>query len=453
MAPETSRGGRDQNTPGSRKMTATGASNDKMPAAAARDATIRDVKDGMDQLNAAVQGFCSSDVDDAADKAQRQKIIEAAQNVLNSVKRPDDIWVDMNMDIARMAACQLLYKWGAFEAIPVDGSISYQDLAVATDAEEALLRRVGGVLVSQGYLKQTGADHIHHTPKSVGYRSENASSHVLNMSWTNAFVPYAKLPEYFEQYGRKEPQETSHVPMSFAYGRPELPFYGLLGTDEAWVGSFLKGMAHVESRMPVTAGIYDFSWLVSAVRAEDEEPARATPDSEHEARAVLVDVGGGKGGAVRAIHREFPGLPIRRFVLEDTPEMLEAGRLLDEPELAGVRRVALDFHRDQPVKGAYTYWMRRCFHNYSDDVSRNMLRIIVDAMAEDSRLLIQEDVLDNPPNQWAAYLDFMMLGLGGKQRTLQNWEQLLGSVGLRIASVTRGEGPWKSLSVIEAVKQ
>jgi hypothetical protein len=223
-------------------------------------------------------------------------------------------------------------------------------------------------------------------------------------------------------------------------------------------------MAHVESRMPVTAGIYDFSWLVSEVRSR--------PDSD---RAVLVDVGGGKGGAIKAIHREFPDLPIHLFVLEDRPETLEAGRQLDEPELAGVQRVALDFHRDQPVKGAlcgdkltllceirliwlgfdpgaYTYWMRRCFHNYSDEVSRNMLRIIVDAMANDSRLLIQEDVLDNPPHQWAAYLDFMMLGFGGKQRTLKNWEQLLGSVGLRIASVTRGEGPWKSLSVIEAVK-
>lgn len=43
------------------------------------------------------------------------------------------------MDIARFAACQLLFKWGAFEAIPVEGSISYQDLAIATKAEEALL--------------------------------------------------------------------------------------------------------------------------------------------------------------------------------------------------------------------------------------------------------------------------------------------------------------------------
>lgn len=160
-------------------------------------------------------------------------------------------------------------------------------------------------------------------------------------SWTNALVPYAKMPEYFEQYGRKEPQTTNHVPASFAYGKPELSFYELLGSDEAWVGSFLKGMAHVESRMPVTAGIYDFSWLAAE--------AGLHPDS---GRAVLVDVGGGKGGAIRAIHREFPALPIHRFVLEDRPETLEAGRLLDEPELAGVRRVALDFHKDQPVKGA-----------------------------------------------------------------------------------------------------
>lgn len=43
------------------------------------------------------------------------------------------------MDIARLAASQLFYKWGGFEAIPVEGSISYQDLAVATKSEEALL--------------------------------------------------------------------------------------------------------------------------------------------------------------------------------------------------------------------------------------------------------------------------------------------------------------------------
>lgn len=43
------------------------------------------------------------------------------------------------MEIARFAAAQLFFKWGGFEAIPVEGRISYQDLAVATKAEEALI--------------------------------------------------------------------------------------------------------------------------------------------------------------------------------------------------------------------------------------------------------------------------------------------------------------------------
>lgn len=165
------------------------------------------------------------------------------------------------------------------------------------------------------------------------------------------------MPEYFEQYGRKEPQTTNHVPMSFAYGKPDLSFYEIVGEEEAWVGSFLKGMAHVESRMPVTAGIYDFSWLVAEA---SRSQSQSQPDSVD--RAVLVDVGGGKGGAIKAIHREFPALPIHRFVLEDRPETLEAGRLLldEDPELEGVQRVALDFHRDQPVKGECVFLVGTC---------------------------------------------------------------------------------------------
>lgn len=96
--------------------------------------------------------------------------------------------------------------------------------------------------------------------------------------------------------------------------------------------------------------------------------------------------------------------------------------------------------------------MRRCLQNYSDEVCRNILRIIVNAMAQDSRLLIQEEILDNPPSQMTSFVDFMMLGLGGKERTLENWSSLFESVGLHISSVSRGGGAWKTLAVIEVVK-
>ena len=103
--------------------------------------------------------------------------------------------------------------------------------------------------------------------------------------------------------------------------------------------------------------------------------------------------------------------------------------------------------------GALIYWIRRCLHNYGDAVSTNMLRKIADAMAPDSRLLLQEDIMENPPNHMAAMLDFMMLGFGGKQRTLQTWEEVIGNAGLRISSISKGKGPWRSLAVIECVKK
>lgn len=73
--------------------------NGQASTAAARAATISDVKDGMDQLNAAVQNFSASDGDvgDVVDKTQRQQIIDAAHKVLNAVKRPDDVWVDSKL--------------------------------------------------------------------------------------------------------------------------------------------------------------------------------------------------------------------------------------------------------------------------------------------------------------------------------------------------------------------
>jgi hypothetical protein len=74
-------------------------------------------------------------------------------------------------------------------------------------------------------------------------------------------------------------------------------------------------------------------------------------------------------------------------------------------------------------------------------------------LAPDSRLLLQKDVMQNPPNHMAAMLDFMMLGFGGKQRTLRACEEVVGAAGLRIESISRGKGPWRSLAVIECLKR
>jgi hypothetical protein len=54
-----------------------------------------------------------------------------------------------------------------------------------------------------------------------------------------------------------------------------------------------------------------------------------------------------------------------------------------------------------------------------------------------SKLLINENVIPNTGAQWeATALDIMMLTLlASRERTLDNWESLLGRAGLRISHI------------------
>ncbi len=61
--------------------------------------------------------------------------------------------------------------------------------------------------------------------------------------------------------------------------------------------------------------------------------------------------------------------------------------------------------------------------------------------------------MNNPPHHMAAMLDFMMLGFGGKQRTIDTWERITSEAGLKITGIYTGKGPWKTLSVIECAKK
>jgi len=101
----------------------------------------------------------------------------------------------------------------------------------------------------------------------------------------------------------------------------------------------MKAMLPLEQSMPIT-GMYDFSWVVAWSQGQP-----------HSDRPLFVDVGGGKGQAIKAIHKENPGLPLSRCILQDLPEVIDTVETLDDPEMREVKKMAIDFHREQPVKG------------------------------------------------------------------------------------------------------
>lgn len=163
----------------------------------------------------------------------------------------------------------------------------------------------------------------------------------------------------------------------------------------------------------------------------------------------LVDIAGGHGLLLAAILKANPHL---NGVLFDLPFVIEnSGELLEtEGVAARTEKIAGDFFRSVPA-GADAYLMKHIIHDWDDASSIKILQNICRAMNENGKILIVEMVVPegSEPSPSKA-LDLLMLVMeGGKERTVEEYSQLLEAAGLRITRVVPTRSPY---SIIEAAK-
>lgn len=91
------------------------------------------------------------------------------------------------------------------------------------------------------------------------------------------------------------------------------------------------------------------------------------------------------------------------------------------------------------LAGALVYFIKRVLHDWSDGQCRVILQHLHEAMGAESRILIHESVMTNPPRTKTSVNELAMLNLGGKERTEEDWKALLDSVGLAIVGIWRKE--------------
>ncbi|OHW97709.1 o-methyltransferase [Colletotrichum incanum] len=368
----------------------------------------------------------------SSDAEKNKDAVIIAQNVINTERGPTPDWMDRMINVMEVVGLKIFLEWKIFDLIPLDKSISYAHLAKKLEADVSLIRRLSWVLVSGGILNQVGEDKVAHTDKSKLYLLGTPNELLLHMMQVSIAL---KLPEYFAQYGRREPATRTHTPYAFAHGKPEKEVWELHKENPEQVKRFMKGMEMVQQFIPLE-GIYDFSWVKEKLLEERNRP-------------IFVDVGGSKGHAIRAILKENPFISADRVVLQDREEVIEQVTALKDPALERVTLQTHDFHTEQPVKNALIYWIRRCLHDYGDDDSVKILSQLSDAMGSDSKVLVVEYVLQNPPPPVSAMTDFGMMNIGGKERTAGDWRALMVRAGLKIEKI---HGLHMKMQVIECAK-
>lgn len=81
-----------------------------------------------------------------------------------------------------------------------------------------------------------------------------------------------------------------------------------------------------------------------------------------------------------------------------------------------------------------------------------ILERLRDAMAEYSRILIMDQILDDPPNRVSAATDFTMMNVGAGERDVKRWLELVEKVGgLEVVKIW--PNPVSPMGVVEVKKK
>ncbi|MEU9122882.1 methyltransferase [Streptomyces sp. NPDC048506] len=298
-----------------------------------------------------------------------------------------------------------------------EGPRTVEQLAAATDTHAPHLRRVLRYLATRGIFREDAAGAYQLTPAARPLRTDVPDSlHAAVLMMTD---------ELFLRTSAAMPEAVRHGGASFEriFGTP---LFTHLLTDPAARQLFDDGMASLSAPVDeAVADIYPF------------------PET-----GTVVDVGGGRGGLLRAALRRRPQLT--GVLFDQAPPL--AHHLLDGDELKGRWRTQEgDFFTSVP-EGGDVYVLKHVLHDWPDEACRRILRTCRAAMTAGSRLLVIESVLPpgNAPHFGKTLDVAMMAVVDGQERTADEFATLLSAGGFRLTRVL----PTPAFpSVVEAVAE
>ncbi|MER5513033.1 methyltransferase [Streptomyces sp. NPDC002766] len=227
---------------------------------------------------------------------------------------------------------------------------------------------------------------------------------------------------------------------------------------EDW-SHFVDAVRSGEPSLPTLRGMTAFEFLeakpeygevfmkgMGAMSATETEPVLAAYDFSK--FGTVVDFCAGRGELLAGILNQAPGV---RGILAD-PRVADSGAadyLAGQGVADRCEVVAADLFGPVP-EGGDAYVLKHIVHDWPQERALQILRNVRAAMRPGGRLLLMEMVVPDKPN--AAHASklvdlWLMLLVGGQERTTGQYAQLLAEAGFRLERVVQTAG---AISVVEA---
>lgn len=305
----------------------------------------------------------------------RREFRQSCELLLHLVATPSEtlLWTITTSHHHSGACLQYVYHFGIADAIPLGDEISFKDLASKVGVDESQCTRILRTLMTQYFFIEKSIGHVSHTAMSklltvpsvrdcVGYLIEEG------------FLGAPRISETAERFAGSE--ERHHSSWNVAHGK-ELPIFEFFETDSARMRRFLGNMAAMGGQ-----DAYNIKHLVQGY------------NWRHLDAGTVVDVGGSIGHVSIAISEVAPQLD---FVVQDLEQVVNdmKTRTKVNPN-PRVRWEAHNFFQEQPIRGASIYLLRFILHDYSDKYAARILKALVPALGQHSKILLFDGIMPEP---------------------------------------------------------
>jgi hypothetical protein len=353
------------------------------------------------------------------DPTVRAEALQKARQLTGSLQRPEDVAAELIFSPFLPIAARISVDLHLFELIVEHGGpITSDELADKSGGEELLITRLLRALAGAGLVGDVGERTWLATPVTHAMAHEGVSAG-FRMIEDMVMGAAIKAGKYLKEAGYKCPTNPNDGFMQYAF-QTKLSSFELFHSIPQVAKDFDAFMGNSMGARQTWVNWYPFQehLLEGASTAEDA--------------TLLVDIGGGRGHDVIALHNKLsaPG----KIILQDLPSVLENKYELPK----GVEAMPYDFFTEQPIKGARAYFYHHILHDWSNYKSIEILKNVVEAMKPGySKLYIHEMIVPEtqvPP--YIAMLDMTMMCFNaGLERTARQWKELLAEVGLEVVKV------------------
>lgn len=277
-----------------------------------------------------------------------------------------------------LVSLRAIYTYKLPQAVPIDGSATYREIASVSGISESMVRRFLRHAMTNNIFTESTADTVRHTAASRLMVTDPDFLDAIGLQTAELAPTSGRIFDALSKYGESgKPNETA---FSLA-NSTNLGTYEYLGqTPErarrfgAAMRFFTKGEGW--SVKHLVAG---FDW------ASIDHPG-----------ATVVDLGGGQGGVSQVLAQATNYLT---FIVQDLAGTIKQGKSALPKHFQGrIKFTDHDFFTEQTIeRPPDIYLCRYIFHNWSDGYCVQILRNLIPSLGEDTRIIIYEFVLEDKP--------------------------------------------------------